>query len=101
MRKAPSNTRQQLTPTILTSTGEVLNKELQMNFTISGEDFIFTLLVDPDGKLNSFTAEKDSTTYDCSIQVSVSTALMPERSAVRPLAARQDPAQPCLISFGR
>ena len=49
-----------------------------MTFTISGEDFIFTLLVDTNGNLTSFTAEKDSTSYDCSIQVTSSGALMPE-----------------------
>jgi hypothetical protein len=49
-----------------------------MNFTISGEDFTFTLLVDPNGTLTSFTAEKDSTSYDCSIQVTSTTSLMPE-----------------------
>ena len=40
-----------------------------MNFTISGEDFTFTLLVDLEGNLTSFTATKDSTNYDCEIQV--------------------------------
>ena len=45
-----------------------------MDFTISGEDFTFTLQVDGTGQLTSFTATKSSgivgnTTYDCSIQV--------------------------------
>jgi len=49
-----------------------------MNFTISGEDFTFTLSVNLNGELTSFTAEKDSTSYDCSIQVTSSGGLMPE-----------------------
>jgi hypothetical protein len=49
-----------------------------MNFTISGEDFTFTLLVDPNGTLTSFTATKDSTDYDCSIQVTATSSLMPD-----------------------
>ena len=49
-----------------------------MNFTISNEDFTFTLLVDPNGTLTSFTATKDSTSYDCAIQVTATGAMMPE-----------------------
>ena len=55
-----------------------------MNFTISGEDFTFTLSVNPNGELTSFTAEKDSTSYDCSIQVESSGALMPEAFCCTP-----------------
>lgn len=55
-----------------------------MNFTISGEDFTFTLLVDTNGNLTSFTAEKDSANYDCSIQVSASGALLPETFCCTP-----------------
>ena len=55
-----------------------------MNFTISGEDFTFTLLVDLNGNLTSFTAEKDSASYDCSIQVAASGALMPETFCCTP-----------------
>ena len=40
-----------------------------MNFTISGEDFDFTLEVDGSGNLTAFTATKDATTYDCTIQL--------------------------------
>jgi hypothetical protein len=42
---------------------------LLMNFTIAGEDFNFTLTVNSEGQLLAFTATKDSTTYDCSIQL--------------------------------
>jgi len=40
-----------------------------MNFTISGEEFDFTLEVDGSGNLTGFTATKDGTTYDCTIQL--------------------------------
>ena len=40
-----------------------------MNFTINGEEWIFTLLVDSQGNLTDFTATKDGTTCTCSIQL--------------------------------
>lgn len=50
-----------------------LPRSLQMNFTIEGEDFNFTLTVDDEGNLISFTATKGSgitnDTFNCSIQV--------------------------------
>jgi hypothetical protein len=46
-----------------------LERSLQMNFTIHGEDFVFTLTVDGDGQLTGFTATNGSTTFDCSIQL--------------------------------
>ena len=55
-----------------------------MNFTISGEDFTFTLLVDTNGTLTSFTATKDSITYLCSIQLNSSGGLMPEAFCCTP-----------------
>ena len=39
-----------------------------MTFTISGEPFLFTLVVD-DGVLTSFTATDNGTTFDCFIQL--------------------------------
>jgi len=40
-----------------------------MNFTISNEGFTFHVQVDGNGHLTSFTATKDSVTFDCSIQL--------------------------------
>src|SRR5262245_16267427 len=42
----------------------------KMTFTITGEEYIFTLTVDTEGNLSSFTAVKGDITYDCSIQLS-------------------------------
>lgn len=47
-----------------------------MNFTINGADFTFTLEVDNNGHLTSFTATKDNATYNCSIQVTSNTELL-------------------------
>ncbi len=55
-----------------------------MNFTISGEDFTFTLSVDLNGTLTGFTATKDSINYDCSIQMTSTSGLMPERFCCTP-----------------
>jgi hypothetical protein len=41
----------------------------QMHFTINGEDFDFTLTVDSEGNLISFTATRDGVPFDCSIQL--------------------------------
>jgi hypothetical protein len=62
-----------------------------MNFTISGEDFTFTLLVDTNGNLTSFTAEKDSTNYDCSIQVTSTGGLMQEVFCCNPSGCTSGP----------
>jgi hypothetical protein len=42
---------------------------LPMNFTISGEEFDFTLTVDAEGNLTGFTATKDGVPFECSIQL--------------------------------
>jgi len=55
---------------------------LLMNFTIAGEDFNFTLTVNGDGQLLGFTATKDNTTFDCSIQLVSQTS--PERACCSP-----------------
>lgn len=55
-----------------------------MNFTISGEDFTFTLLVDSNGTLTSFTATKDSNSYDCSIQLTATGGMMAEAFCCTP-----------------
>lgn len=41
----------------------------QMTFTISGEDFVFTITVDSSGNLTDFTATGDGATFDCTIQL--------------------------------
>jgi hypothetical protein len=41
----------------------------QMNFTINGEDFDFTLTVDAEGNLTGFTATRDGVPFNCSIQL--------------------------------
>jgi hypothetical protein len=41
----------------------------QMNFTINGEEFNFTLTVDAEGNLTSLTATRDGVAFDCSIQL--------------------------------
>lgn len=40
-----------------------------MNFTISGEAWVFTLVTDAQGNLTDFTATKDGVTCECSIQL--------------------------------
>jgi hypothetical protein len=56
---------------------------LLMNFTIAGEDYVFTLTVNGDGQLQGFTATKEgNTTYDCSIQLVSQTS--PERACCSP-----------------
>jgi hypothetical protein len=56
---------------------------LLMNFTIAGEEYVFTLTVNGDGQLLSFTATKEgNTTYDCSIQLVSQTS--PERACCSP-----------------
>jgi len=40
-----------------------------MNFTISGEAWVFTLVTDAQGNLTDFTATKDGVTCECFIQL--------------------------------
>ncbi len=46
-----------------------LERSKQMNFTILGEQFDFTLTTDAEGHLTSFTATRDSVNYTCKIQL--------------------------------
>lgn len=46
-----------------------LPRSEEMNFTINGEDFFFTLTVDSNGHLTAFTATKDNTVFDCKIKL--------------------------------
>jgi hypothetical protein len=39
------------------------------NFTINGATYVFTLEVNQDNQLTSFTATKNQTPYSCKIQV--------------------------------
>jgi hypothetical protein len=41
----------------------------QMNFTIVGEEWVFTLLVDAEGNLTDFTADKGGVSCECFIQL--------------------------------
>ena len=41
----------------------------KMTFTITGEDFVFTITVDSEGNLTDFTATRDGVLFDCSIQL--------------------------------
>lgn len=47
-----------------------------MTFTISGEPYVFTLVID-NGVLTSFTAADETTTYQCFIQLQVQGAAEP------------------------
>ena len=41
----------------------------QMNFTINGEEFVFTMTFDTAGNITDFTATRDGVTFECTIQL--------------------------------
>lgn len=57
------------TPIGILNSNADLGRSDQMTFTINGEEWLFTLLVDSQGNLTDFTATKDGTTCTCSIQL--------------------------------